>query len=164
MKKIILFLFCFVPFISFSQTNKDSIEVTILSETNNLYVKSNHFEGVVFVWDENDTLHWTPNIDEIIKIENYIEELFNRNKFRLVYFNEMKYSDLSNHKRQYIANYYSGSKKKYLHITFLAIDTYESNEFNDWLKKPFYITGGEPQCLYLLIDFEKILKEEYEGY
>lgn len=161
MKNIILFLFCFVPFISFAQTTKDSIEISTISETNNLYIKSNNFEGVVFVWEEKDTLFWTPSEEDVIKIEAYIEELYKREMLNLVYFSNLTYSDLSKYKRQYIGQYYIESKTKYLWISFFQNGS-EIVQNNIWLKKPKFIISEDPVYLSLRFNYSDILNNNYD--
>ena len=78
-------MFCFVAYISFAQTNKDSIEVTIL-ETGKTHIKSFYYEGVIFNWNENDTLNWNPTIDEIEIVETYIKNLFEKNAIKNIDF------------------------------------------------------------------------------
>lgn len=161
MKKIIFLYLSLIGLIGFSQNNNDSIEFTILSETKNIYVQSEYFEGVVFVWEDNDSLHWTLKEDDVIKIEAYIEELYKKGMLNLVYFSNLTYSDLSIYKRQYIGKYYKGTKKKWVWITFLKKDS-EELQNNIWKEKPLYMFGGEPVYLSLDFNFEDILNNNFE--
>jgi len=163
MKNLILFCFCFTTFISFAQETIDSIEFTILSETKNIYVQSDNFEGVVFVWDENDSLNWTLSEDDVIKTEFFFKNLFNSGLFNMGYFVEMKYSEFSEYKRQYIGKYYVGTKKKYLCTCFLKNET-SLVQSKKCLEKPRYIIGGEPLFLFMCLDFDAIINNDYKNW
>ncbi len=111
MKTLLIFYSCFVSCLCLAQQNEDSIQTKILTNSGNLYIKSKYFEGVIFVHDQNDSLFWTPNINEILLIESYLKEYLNEKKVKLPYFFNMNYQDLSSYCRQYITRYYTNSKK-----------------------------------------------------
>jgi len=159
MKKFIHIFFCFVAYISFAQTNKDSIEVTIL-ESGNTHIKSFYYEGVIFNWNENDTLNWNPTIDEIEIVETYIKNLFEKNAIKNIDFYGIDYRELTNYKRQYLGKFRSDQYKE-ISITFLK-GPYLKN--NKWLYSSYDgWTSASPLFISLTVKYSDIINNDFSG-
>lgn len=162
MKKILFLCINFIVLIGFSQTNSDSIQITPVDGCDNLYLKSKFLEGVIFI-EEDTNFYWQLSVDDVIKVEAFIEELYKKNLFKLVYFSDLTYIELSDYKRQYFGKIDFDSGKKIIAINFIKNGAHRLQNY-DWLKRPLRFYGGEPIYLHIDLFYNVIIDKNYERY